>query len=157
MLRKIVNILPQSFLVYLYTHIPFAKLKNWLVYRAQHKFLVAVLGVITNERGQVLLLNHVYRTKPWGIPGGWMELESPELGLAREIYEETKLKVNITGLAKAIYGKIPNRIELVYKGTISEGEFEPSAEISNMMYCNVGEWPEGLPDHQKILIKEVLT
>ncbi|MCR8657327.1 NUDIX hydrolase [Paenibacillus sp. T3-5-0-4] len=136
---------------------PFAKFKNWVVYRAQHKFLVAVLGVITNEKGQVLLLNHVYRNKPWGIPGGWMELESPELGLAREIYEETKLKVNITSLAKAVYGKSPNRIELVFKGTISEGEFEPSAEISDIMYCNVDEWPEGLPNNQKILIKEILS
>jgi len=136
---------------------PFAKLKNWIVYRAQQKFLVAVLGVITNEKGQVLLLHHVYRDKPWGIPGGWMELECPESGLTREIYEETKLIVNITGLAKAIYGKSPNRIELVFKGVISDGEFAPSAEISNIMYCNVDEWPEGLPDNQKLLIKEILS
>lgn len=39
--------------------------KNWVVYRSQHKFLVAVLGVITNEERQVLLLKHVYRDQPW--------------------------------------------------------------------------------------------
>ena len=141
----------------MYKHMPFVKLKNWIVYRAQTKFLVAVLGIITNEKGQVLLLNHVYRNKPWGIPGGWMELESPEIGLAREIYEETKLEVKITSLAKAIYGNKPNRIELVFRGNIVGGKFEPSAEISHMMYCNIDEWPEGLPSNQKLLIKEILT
>ncbi|MEK3910270.1 NUDIX domain-containing protein [Paenibacillus sp. FSL H7-0331] len=57
------------------------------MYRAQNKFLVTVLGIITNETGQVLLLRHVYRTEPWGVPGGWMELEKPEVALEREISE----------------------------------------------------------------------
>lgn len=69
MLSKLINLVPRDWLVYMYIHMPFKRFKDWVVYRAQSKFLVAVLGVITNEKGQVLLLKHVYRSEPWGIPG----------------------------------------------------------------------------------------
>ena len=157
MISKLINYIPRDWLVYMYKHMPFNRLKNWIVYRAQYKFLVAVLGVITNEKGQVLLLKHEYRKEPWGIPGGWMELEKPENGLEREINEETGLKVHITGLAKAIYGNKPNRVDLIFKGMIIEGTFKPSSEISEICYCSVGNWPEGLPNEQINLIKEILS
>jgi len=154
---KLINLLPRDWLVYMYKHMPFTKLKNWIVYRAQHKFLVSVLGVITNEAGQVLLLKHVYRDEPWGIPGGWMELEKPEAALKREVYEETKLNVEITRLARAIYGEHPVRVDLIFRGNVVDGTFAPSSEISEIMYCDIDRWPEGMPDVQKRLIKDVLT
>lgn len=157
MLKKLVKLMPQHWLVYMYKHMPSKKFKNWVVYRAQHKFLVSVLGIITNEKGQVLLLKHAYRSKPWGVPGGWMELEQPETALEREIYEETRLKVRITGLARAIFDKKPARVELIFTGTIVDGKFKTSAEITDIMYCNIDEWPEGMPDDQKRLIKEIMA
>ncbi|MFC6333019.1 NUDIX hydrolase [Paenibacillus septentrionalis] len=157
MLGRIINLLPRDWLVYLYKHFPFKRLKNWIVYRAQHKFLVSVLGIITNESGQIMLLKHVYREEPWGIPGGWMELEKPEEGLKREIYEETKLNVTITGIAQAKYGSNPVRIDLIYTGKIVEGTFVPSSEISDIMFCDLDDWPEGMPEVQKRLIKEILS
>lgn len=157
MIARLVNLIPRDWLVYMYKHFPFHGLKNWIVYRAQYKFLVSVLGVITNERGQVLLLKHEYREEPWGIPGGWMELEKPEHGLEREINEETGLKVQIIGLARAIYGNKPNRVDLVFRGTIVEGTFKPSSEISEICYCDIGNWPDGLPIEQKKLIQEILS
>lgn len=156
MLSKLINLVPRDWLVYMYIHMPFKRFKDWVVYRAQSKFLVAVLGVITNEKGQVLLLKHVYRSEPWGIPGGWMELEDPEAALEREIHEETQLKVEISGLAKAIYGTKPNRVDLIFTGKIVGGTFARSSEISEFMYCDVDAWPEGIPMGQKKLIKEIL-
>lgn len=157
MFSKIIKLFPHDWLVYMYKHMPFNKLKNWIVYRAQYKFLVSVLGVITNEAGQVLLLKHVYRDEPWGVPGGWMELENPEIALAREIYEETKLSVEITGIAQALFGQHPVRVDLIFKGRITGGTFTPCSEISEMMYCDIDDWPEGMPDVQKQLIKSVLA
>lgn len=157
MFSKLINLIPRDWLVYMYKHMPFTKIKNWIVYRAQHKFLVSVLGVITNEAGQVLLLKHVYRNEPWGVPGGWMELEKPESALEREIYEETKLSVEITGLAQALFGQQPVRVDLIFRGKIVGGSFTPSSEISDIMYCDIDHWPEGLPDVQKRLIKSVLA
>lgn len=135
---------------------PIKKFRNWIVYKAQHKFLVSVLGIITNEAGQIMLLKHGYRSVPWGIPGGWMELEKPEAALEREIYEETKLKVEITGLAKALFGQNPTRVDLVFRGRLLGGTFSRSAEISEIIFCDIGDWPEGMPNEQKKLIQEII-
>ncbi|MNI56298.1 hypothetical protein D3C73_1112920 [compost metagenome] len=86
-----------------------------------------------------------------------MELEKPEHGLEREINEETGLKVQITGLARAIYGNRPNRVELIFRGRIIEGTFKPSSEISEICYCNVDDWPDGMPIEQINMIREVLS
>ncbi|TKH42993.1 NUDIX hydrolase [Paenibacillus terrae] len=156
MLAKLINKIPRDWLVFMYMHMPFTRLKNALVYWAQHKFLVAVLGTFTNDAGEVLLLKHVYRKQPWGIPGGWMELEQPEAALRREVREETGLEVQVTSLARARFGQKPNRVDLIFTGRVIPGTFQPSSEISDICYCRVGEWPEGLPAHQKTLIQELL-
>ncbi|WP_404596132.1 NUDIX hydrolase [Paenibacillus sp. RC82] len=118
-------------------------MKNALVYRAQHKFLIAVLGIFTNDAGEVLLLKHVY-------------LKQLEAALQREVKEETGLEVEITSLARARFGQTPNRVDLIFTGRVIPGTFRPISEISDICYCRVGEWPEGLPAHQKKLIQELL-
>lgn len=157
MLSKLINLIPRDWLVILYKNMPFSRFKNWVVYRSQQKFLVAVLGIFTNDAGQILLLKHVYRKEPWGMPGGWMELEQPQAALEREVYEETKLKVAIDGKARAIFGIKPNRVDLIYTGRVTGGTFVPSVEISEAMFCDVDQWPEGMPDVQKKLIKETIS
>lgn len=156
MFVKLMSLLPRDLLVYLYKHTPFVGLKNWIVYRAQHKFLVAVLGIFTNEEGKILLLKHVYRREPWGIPGGWMELETPEAGLEREVFEETGLTVQITGLAKALYNRNPNRVDLIFRGKIIGGTFQACSEISEICYCHIGDWPSGMPISQQKLLEHLL-
>lgn len=153
-ISKLVSFIPRDWLVYMYKHMPFSRLKNWLVYRAQNKFLVAVLGIFTNEAGEILLLKHVYREEPWGIPGGWMELERPEIALEREIEEETGLSIKSVELVKAIYGTKPNRVDLIFRGRVLEGNFKQSSEISEIMYCTIDNLPDGLPLEQRRLIKE---
>jgi len=38
------------------------------------RFTVGVTGVVFNERGEILLLEHVFRGRhPWGLPGGWVD------------------------------------------------------------------------------------
>lgn len=96
MFSKLINLIPRDWLVTMYKHMPFTGLKNWIVYRAQHKFLVAVLGIITNDKGQILLLKHEYREEqPWGIPGGWMELESPEMAWREKSVRKQDLKCKL--------------------------------------------------------------
>lgn len=156
MFAKLINLLPRDLLVYLYKITPFQGLKDWIAYRAQHKFLVGVLGVFTNETGQILLLHHDYRSEPWGVPGGWMEMEAPEDGLLRELMEETGFEAEIIDLAQIIHDPRPNRIEIVFRARIIGGSFRPSSEISDFQYCELGIWPEGMPSVQKNLIMKVM-
>ncbi|MFD1888118.1 NUDIX hydrolase [Paenibacillus wenxiniae] len=157
MFAKWINRIPRDWLVWMYKHMSLNRFKNWIVRRSQQSFLVAVLGVFTNDKGEVLLLRHSYREQePWGIPGGWMEQEQPEEGLLREVKEETGLDVQIERLERAIRRSDPNCVDLIFKGTVQEGTFLPSSEISEMMYCKVGEWPAGLPRSQQLIISAIL-
>jgi 8-oxo-dGTP diphosphatase len=58
--------------------------------------LVGVVGVLWNERGQVLLVEHVMRFRyAWGLPGGWIERgEDPFAALRREVREEVGLTLD---------------------------------------------------------------
>jgi 8-oxo-dGTP diphosphatase len=58
---------------------------------------VGAVGVLFNENGRVLLVEHVFRTDfPWGLPGGWIERgEAPEEALLREFEEELGLAVEV--------------------------------------------------------------
>ncbi|MFB5266489.1 NUDIX hydrolase [Paenibacillus enshidis] len=156
MLSRLIRALPRDWLVWMYKAVPFKRLKDYAVHRTQAKFLMSVLGVITDSTGRVMLLKHTYREQPWGIPGGWMEEEKPEEAMAREIREETGLSVKRLRLAKAIYGEKPARVDLIYRGEISGKGFKSNSEISDMLLCRPGEWPEGLPEDQKKLITELL-
>ncbi|WP_458118891.1 NUDIX hydrolase [Paenibacillus sp. Z6-24] len=157
MLAKWINRIPRDWLVWMYKHMPLERVKNWAVRRSQHSFLVAVLGVFTNEKGEVLLLRHSYREQePWGIPGGWMELEQPEQGLQREIREETGLEVHIDRLERAIQRSDPNCVDLIFSGEVRAGTFVASSEITEIIYCQAGDWPEGLPQSQQWIIQGIL-
>lgn len=73
----------------------------YYVYRFfQPKYTVGVVGVIINDRGQVLFVEHVFHPKkPWGIPGGWIgNNEEPAAAVAREIQEELQLDVEVQRL-----------------------------------------------------------
>ena len=61
------------------------------------RFTVGVVGIVLDEAGRVLVVEHVFHPRsPWGLPGGWLESgENPSVGLAREIAEETGLEVEI--------------------------------------------------------------
>src|SRR5438477_13036922 len=77
------------------------RLRRWLTRRVQVKFTISAAGVITNERGEVLLLNHVLRpVSGWGLPGGFLNAgEQPEAAFRREIREETGLELADVKLA----------------------------------------------------------
>jgi 8-oxo-dGTP diphosphatase len=76
----------------------------WLAALVQHiwrlfqaRYSVGVVGVVFNEKGQVLLVEHVFHPRhPWGLPGGWVERgESPEKTVIREFEEELSLEIEV--------------------------------------------------------------
>ena len=62
----------------------------------EHTHLVSVAALVTNERGEILLVNSPWRG--WEYPGGLIEPgETFQEALHREIQEEAGVEVEITG------------------------------------------------------------
>ncbi|GAB4432652.1 MAG: hypothetical protein Kow0031_14070 [Anaerolineae bacterium] len=77
---------------------------RWALWLAVRLFAprnrVGVVGVIFNDAGEVLLVEHVFRPDfAWGLPGGWVEQgEDPAEAVQREIHEELNLPVSVKKL-----------------------------------------------------------
>jgi 8-oxo-dGTP pyrophosphatase MutT (NUDIX family) len=58
---------------------------------------VGAVGVVMNDAGHVLIVEHVFHPiYPWGLPGGWMgRREDPGETVRREVLEETGLRVRV--------------------------------------------------------------
>lgn len=64
------------------------------------KYNIGEYGIVLNKQGKFLILqlpiNKEFTKELWMFPGGRLESgEQPELGLKREVFEETDLKVKI--------------------------------------------------------------
>lgn len=75
--------------------------------------LVGAVGAIFNEKGQVLIVEHVFRTDfPWGLPGGWIKIgEDPADTIRREVAEELAIRIEVKDLL------ISGQVGLVSKST----------------------------------------
>ncbi|MFC7322785.1 NUDIX hydrolase [Halobacillus campisalis] len=68
--------------------------------------LVGSVVVIVNEQGDILLQQRTFPKEVWGLPGGLMELgETTEEAAEREVFEETRLRINQLKLINIYSGK----------------------------------------------------
>src|SRR5919198_3622184 len=90
-------------------------------------FMIGAMALIQDEQGRILVLEHTYRRAvPWGLPGGWLkQAESPEVGLAREVIEETGLRVSVDQLLAAeFYGG--SQLDLLFRCHVLDGTYHAS-------------------------------
>jgi 8-oxo-dGTP pyrophosphatase MutT (NUDIX family) len=61
------------------------------------RFTAGVNGVLLDDTGRVLLVEHVFHAiRPWGLPGGWVDRrEEPVDCVVREFREETGIEVQV--------------------------------------------------------------
>lgn len=127
-----------------------------LIRSTQTKFLASIIVIITDNRGRVLLLDHVLRpASGWGLPGGFIEaIEQPENAAVRELKEEVDLE-----LANLSLVQVRNRgrhLEIIYR---AEAVGEPrilSREITRFAWLAPNELPQELSPDQRNLIATVL-
>ena len=129
----------------------------WMIYPTLKKYPVGVVGVIVDEAGRVLLFKHTYRGAfPWGLPAGWLKPgETPEHAVRREIKEETGLVVDEPKIILADNAADARRIDLYYGCRIIEGDFRPSAEVSEVRWFGLDEMPR-LMHAQYDMIKKII-
>src|SRR5689334_11657425 len=107
-------------LLRLWRELPFPSWMRQIFLRILNpSFMVGAMALIQDEDGRILVVEHTYRRAvPWGLPGGWLKhAESPELGLAREVLEETSLRIRVDALLGAeFWGK--SQLDLLYRCTV---------------------------------------
>lgn len=111
----------------------------------QKTFTVSAAAIITNENGEVLLLDHVFRpASGWGIPGGFAVYgEQPEDALKREIREETGLELRDIKLVRI--RTTYSHIEILFRAA-SSGTATVSREIKQAGWFKTDEMPQDMSE-----------
>jgi 8-oxo-dGTP diphosphatase len=132
-------------------------LRLLMIRSTQDKFTVSVAAIITNEKREILILNHVLRPySNWGIPGGFIEAdEPPEVAVRREIREETGIELENVKLIQI--RTVKRHVEILYR---AEGIGTPQVKSREI---NAAEWfaldtiPQDMSDIQKSMLQQVLN
>ena len=131
---------------------PWLRLK--IIRTTQQKFTVSAAAVITNEHGEVLLLNHMLRPySGWGLPGGFMiAQEQPEDAIRRELREETGIELEHLEMFRV--RTIQRHVEILFRATARGDASVQSREILELGWFGIDELPDGLPQSQKAVLRE---
>jgi 8-oxo-dGTP diphosphatase len=134
-------------------------LRRWGVRLVEPRFTVSAGAVILDERGRVLLLEHLYRMgSGWGIPGGFVEKgEQPDEALRRELREEVGLELESAEVAFVRTLKKSRHLEIIFRCR-SRGPASPrSREIKGASWFALDALPRELDESQRHLIQRALA
>lgn len=123
----------------------------WLI---NAKYTVGVSGVVFDDQGRVLLLKHTFRRRyPWGLVSGWVNAGEPlDRALIREVWEETKLPVEVDRLIMVRTDRFHLFLEVIYLCRSAGGMFVPSNEITQAIWRSPDDLPEGThPNHGPLI------
>ena len=120
------------------------------------KFTVSVIGMITNQAGEVLLLDHVLRPHSgWGPPGGFIAKdEQPEAALRREIREETGLELRDVSLYRC--RTLGRHVEVIFRATAVGEAVVSSREITTLGWFAVEDMPPEMSLDLQFVIRDAL-
>ncbi|RJO70669.1 NUDIX domain-containing protein [Nocardia panacis] len=119
-------------------------------------------ALVTDEHGRVLMQRRG-DSGNWSLPGGIMEVgETLEDCAVRETFEETGLRIEITGLL-GIYtdpehviayadGEVRQEFAVVYYGRVTGGQITVSHESTAVAFLNLAE-VESLPVHPTVWLR----
>jgi ADP-ribose pyrophosphatase YjhB (NUDIX family) len=136
-----------------------ASLRRFLSRSCQSRFTITVGAVITNDRGQLLLLEHVFRAgSGWGIPGGFIAAtEQPEAALRRELREEVGLELEHAELAFVRTLRRAKHLEMVFRCRARGPARPQSLEVKSAAWFPLDALPETLTADQRRLIDRALA
>lgn len=144
-----------EFAAVVWKKIPY-RARRAVVRLTQPSFTVAVIAIVTNSAGEVLLLDHMIRpSSGWGLPGGFLShREHPEAGLRREMDEETGLELSDVRLIKV--RTLGGHLEIVFRAAAAKEPKVKSTEIKGFGWFAASSLPAEMNSGQRALIESVL-
>jgi len=130
--------------------------RRWLTRRAEANFTVSAAAIVTNDAGEVLLLDHVLRPHSgWGLPGGFINRgEQPEDAVRREIREETGLELKNVELVRV--RTLDRHVEIIFRAVGVGTPRVLSREIIELGWFAVEAMPPDMALDQQFIIRKIL-
>ena len=125
----------------------------------QARFTATVAAMLFDDRGRILLLEHVFRAdEGWGVPGGFINrAENPEAALRRELREEISVEVeDVKVMFVRTLGKL-KQVEIYFRARVV-GDPKPSSfEIKQARWFPLNDLPADLSSDQRRLIERAIS
>ena len=118
---------------------------------------VSVTGIVLRDDGRVLAIKRPDDGR-WVPPGGVLELdETPQDGVAREVYEETGLKVQPLRLSGVYKNMRLGVVSLAFVCEITGGEEHTSNEADRVGWLSRDEAVATMPEARAIRVTDALN
>lgn len=141
-------------LAHLIRRFPILILIPHMIWRfVQPKYSLGVVGVVFNEQGEVLLVEHVFHRLAWGLPGGWVGAnETPAEAVQRELQEELQLHVEVehTLLTKITFR---NHLGFAFLCQKKNDIGNLSSELLDYRWIRLEELPTLYPFHHEAIAR----
>jgi 8-oxo-dGTP pyrophosphatase MutT (NUDIX family) len=117
---------------------------------------VSVAGAVVREDGRLLAIRRA-DNGTWELPGGVLELaESPEEGVAREVWEETGIRVDVDELTGVYKNTARGIVALVFRCKPSGGTERTSAESLAVDWLTPAEITERMSEVYAVRLLDAL-
>lgn len=104
----------------------------------KYTHLVSVAALVTNEKGEILLVNSPWRG--WEYPGGLIEPgETFQEALHREVREEAGVEIEITGFVGICKNLERNIVNIDFTARYVSGELTTSEESTEVIWATPGQ------------------
>jgi 8-oxo-dGTP pyrophosphatase MutT (NUDIX family) len=138
-------------LALLYNALP-VRWQRRILDRTQSRFLVGVVGLGVDPKGDVILARHRFGAPEWRFLGGFLSpRERLEDALAREVREETGIEIEVGPILEANQGFRWQRIELVYAYRPLGGTERLSEELVEVRAFDPADLPDVRADQRGII------
>ena len=126
-----------AFQLFIYQHLP-RFIQLFIRRRLFPTYLVCAKVLVTNSRGQFLAVRTTYNAG-WDIPSGHCDRgESPTIAAARELYEETGIKIESLQQRGVIFQPRTNIVQVLFAAEVNSNVTPKpdNVEISEVRWVN---------------------
>ena len=125
---------------------------------AHDRFLVGVVGLGVDAEGRVLLARHRFGVPQWRFLGGFLSAkERVEDGLAREVAEETGLRIEVGPVLEIVTGYRWQRVEIVFAFRVTGGTERLTDEVAELRAFPLDALPDVRADQRGLIERHAAT